>query len=76
MYIFVVFCLHVTKSKYLKHFKIDEAPKGRLFSEHVVFAAAQREQAKRASNKLHFGYNYISYIQITFTLLFMLLKHN
>ena len=52
MYIFVVFCLHVTKSKHISNIcKLMRQLQG-AFCEHVVFAAAQREQAKRAS------YNY------------------
>ena len=49
MYIFVVFCLHVTKSIQISNiFKLTRGPTG-AFCEHYVFAAAQREQAKRAS---------------------------
>ena len=54
MYIFVVCCLHVTKSKQISNIlKSTKCPEG-AFCEHVVFAAAQREQAKRASDLLNY----------------------
>ena len=46
MYIFVVFCLHVTKSKQILNiFKLMRCLGA--FSEHYVFAAAQREPGAR-----------------------------
>ena len=63
MYIFVVFCLHVTKSKQISKIIVATCSQGlygvieyadseydtKYKFQHVVFAAAQREQAKRAS---------------------------
>ena len=50
IYIYLLlFCLHVTKSKQLSNiFKLTRRPKG-AFCGHIVFAAGQPEQAKRAS---------------------------
>ena len=43
MYIFVVFCLHVTKSKQISNiFKLTRRPYG-AFCEHYVFAARASE---------------------------------
>ena len=47
MYIFVFFCLHVTKSKQISNILIDEAPVGRLLRTlRVRSRAAQASEAR------------------------------
>ena len=61
MYIFVVFGLHVAKSKQISNIsKLTRRPSG-AFCEHYVFAAAQREQAMRAGI-----ISYSNHINITY----------